>query len=433
MMEGWIGNTDIEIQNTTTISPTTLSPNMTTLSSLVTTISPNITTLFPNVTTIPPDCDTSPAFVGYIAAAVAVLCYGTNFAPVKKFETGDGMFFQWIVCSAILLSGMVLQIVRQSTFYPIVMVGGVLWETGNIMVVPIIKTIGLGLGLCIWGMVNLLSGWATGRFGLFGIDKEVPDDPTMNYVGVAVAVSSAVVFSFVKSTVKAPTDGDQADQEQEADALISSTFGNPNDSLYSTASGQEDLLFNRPAKSINGFGNESRDGTFLDRLSPNMKRFVGILLSVISGLLYGQIFTPSLYVQSDSQTYPSASKNGLDYVFACFCGIYLSSTVYFCIYALIRKNQPRVYPRVIVPGIISGIMWAAATASWFLANRILSEPVAFPIITTLPSVVASILGIFVFKEIRGKRNILILLLGFCMAGSGAVLAGLSKHGNKCHP
>lgn len=406
--------------------------NGTTIFTNVTTISPNVTTLSPNTTTVSPDCDTTPAFVGYIAAAVAVLCYGTNFAPVKKFETGDGMFFQWIVCSAILLSGMVLQLVRHSTFYPIVMVGGVLWETGNIMVVPVIKTIGLGLGLCIWGMVNLLSGWATGRFGLFGITKEVPDNPVMNYVGVGVAVSSAVVFSFVKSTVKAPSDSNTSDQDAESDALISSTFGNPNDSLYSTASGQEDLLFNRPTKSINGIRGESPDDTPLDRLSPSMKRFVGILLSVISGLLYGQIFTPTLYVQSNSQLYPSASKNGLDYVFACFCGIYLSSTVYFCIYALIRKNQPRVYPRVIVPGIISGIMWAAATSSWFVANKILSEPVAFPIITTLPSVVASTLGIFVFKEIRGKRNILILLLGFCMAGSGAVLAGLSKHGKQCH-
>ena len=34
---------------------------------------------------------------------------------------------------------------------------------GNICVVPIVKCIGLGLGLCIWGMLNLLSGWSTGR------------------------------------------------------------------------------------------------------------------------------------------------------------------------------------------------------------------------------------------------------------------------------
>lgn len=31
------------------------------------------------------------------------------------------------------------------------------------MVVPIIKSIGLGLGILIWGSFNLLAGWASGR------------------------------------------------------------------------------------------------------------------------------------------------------------------------------------------------------------------------------------------------------------------------------
>ena len=31
-----------------------------------------------------------PTYQGIIAAAVAVLFFGSNFVPVKKFETGDG-------------------------------------------------------------------------------------------------------------------------------------------------------------------------------------------------------------------------------------------------------------------------------------------------------------------------------------------------------
>lgn len=34
---------------------------------------------------------------------------------------------------------------------------------GNIAVVPIIKTIGLGLGILIWGSFNTLTGWASSR------------------------------------------------------------------------------------------------------------------------------------------------------------------------------------------------------------------------------------------------------------------------------
>ena len=40
------------------------------------------------------------------------------------------MFFQWVVCSAVMCSGIVVQLIRNSKFYPIVILGGVIWETG---------------------------------------------------------------------------------------------------------------------------------------------------------------------------------------------------------------------------------------------------------------------------------------------------------------
>ena len=38
-------------------------------------------------TDVPP---TIPEYLGFIACAVAVLFFGTNFIPVKQFKTGDG-------------------------------------------------------------------------------------------------------------------------------------------------------------------------------------------------------------------------------------------------------------------------------------------------------------------------------------------------------
>jgi len=40
---------------------------------------------------------------------------------------------------------------------------------GNITVVPVLKTIGLGLGVAVWSCISMLWGWATGTFGLFGL------------------------------------------------------------------------------------------------------------------------------------------------------------------------------------------------------------------------------------------------------------------------
>jgi len=73
----------------------------------------------------------------------------------------------------------------------------------------------------------------------------------------------------------------------------------------------------------------------------------------------------------------------MDYVFAHFTGIVVTSTVFLLIYSVAMKNKPRIYPEVILPGFLSGIMWAIADIGWFVANDTLSQPISFPIITSV--------------------------------------------------
>ncbi|XP_062055019.1 transmembrane protein 144-like isoform X4 [Lepus europaeus] len=103
---------------------------------------------------------TDPA-IGYICSSIAILLFGSNFVPLKKCDTGDG----------------------------------------NIAVVPIIKTIGLGLGILIWGSFNALTGWASSRFGWFGMDAEEVPKPLLNYIGAGLSVVSAFIFLFIKSEI----------------------------------------------------------------------------------------------------------------------------------------------------------------------------------------------------------------------------------------
>uniref|UniRef100_A0A4W5KWJ6 Transmembrane protein 144a n=1 Tax=Hucho hucho TaxID=62062 RepID=A0A4W5KWJ6_9TELE len=112
---------------------------------------------------------------GFVSCGVAVLFYGSNFVPVKKIPTGDG----------------------------------------NITVVPIVKTIGLGLGLLIWASFNLLIGWASSRFGWFGIDAEEVSNPTLNYCGAGFCLLSAIIFFFVKSDVHS-----QSSRPEEEEPLL---------------------------------------------------------------------------------------------------------------------------------------------------------------------------------------------------------------------
>ena len=63
----------------------------------------------------------------------------SSFIPV------DGVAFQWVMCISIWCVGLILQMVKERTadqkFYAYAMIGGALWCTGNMCVVPVIKTI----------------------------------------------------------------------------------------------------------------------------------------------------------------------------------------------------------------------------------------------------------------------------------------------------
>ncbi|MBN3295448.1 TM144 protein, partial [Amia calva] len=336
---------------------------------------------------------------GYVSCAVSAVFFGSNFVPVKKFDTGDGMFFQWVLCAAIWLVSLGVNILLQSpTFWPLAMLGGAIWATGNITVVPILKTIGLGLGILIWGSFNLLMGWASSRFGWFGIDPEEVANPVLNYCGAGLCLLSAIIFFFVKSDVQ------RSSSSEETPLLLESR--------------------------INSEGTGSSDDSWVDRLSPQRKRMIGCGLAVVAGLLYGSSFVPVLYIKSRAgrpgSRYTKASRFDLDYVFAQFSGIFLTSTVYFLVYCAAMRNKPKVYPRAILPGFVSGVMWAIANCCWFLANNYLSAAISFPIITAVPGLIAAVWGVLVFREVKGLRNYLVLVLAFLIVVAGSLCAAFSK-------
>ncbi|KAJ8281144.1 hypothetical protein GJAV_G00064060 [Gymnothorax javanicus] len=336
---------------------------------------------------------------GFVSCIISVVLYGSNFVPVKKIDTGDGMFFQWVLCAAIWIVSLVVHLILQCPkFWPLAMVGGVIWATGNITVVPILKTIGLGLGLLIWASFNLLMGWASSRFGWFGMDPEEVAQPVLNYCGAGLCLLSAIIFFFVKSDVQ------RSPSAEEAPLLID----------------------NR----INSDGLVSSDESWIDTLSPRSKRVLGSVLAAGAGVLYGSNFIPVIYIKNhaarNDTRFAGASQFDLDYVFAQFSGSFLTSTVYFIIYCAIMKNKPKVYSRAILPGIASGVMWAIATCCWFVANTYLSAVVSFPIITAGPGLIAAIWGFLVFKEVKGLRNYIILVLGFCIVLTGTILTAFSK-------
>ena len=118
--------------------------------------------------------------LGYPAAFTAILFFGSSFIPAKAYDSGNGVFYQWVMCCAIFICGLCLQMAMGfpvnegggiGGYEAVAMLGGALWCTGNIMAVPVIQRIGMGLGLSIWGVSNMLVGYVAGLFGLMGAPK----------------------------------------------------------------------------------------------------------------------------------------------------------------------------------------------------------------------------------------------------------------------
>lgn len=95
----------------------------------------NHTDLFLNTTTpTNSTANTIPAYVGFISLIVTVVFYGSFLLPVKKIETGDGLFFQMIQCIGIWSVSIVVNWIRNfPKFYALPMVCGLLWSSNKLI------------------------------------------------------------------------------------------------------------------------------------------------------------------------------------------------------------------------------------------------------------------------------------------------------------
>ncbi|CAF1203578.1 unnamed protein product [Adineta steineri] len=218
----------------------------------------------------------SPSFwTGSISVAIAIFFFGSSLVPAAKYRVGDGLSFQFFLCVGVWITGAIVNlIVKNPPFFPLVMIGGMLWATGNILSIYVITINGLGLSMLLWSTTNKFVGKTlyntSGHFGWFGLKPEEVEIPVFNYLGV--------------------------------------------------------------------------------------KRIIDCSLAIVAGTLFGLVFTPSTYIQNHQDKYPGAIKNGLNYIFAMYTGILLTSSVYYGIYLIFKRNRPYICIESILPAFISGIM-----------------------------------------------------------------------------
>uniref|UniRef100_A0A7S2CIC8 Transmembrane protein 144 n=1 Tax=Florenciella parvula TaxID=236787 RepID=A0A7S2CIC8_9STRA len=363
--------------------------------------------------------------VGYIAALIAVLGFGSNFIPAKKVDTGDGLYFQWVMCCGIWLSSVVVQFaLGNPQFEPFAMLGGWLWCSGNVMSLLAINYIGMGLGLLLWGSTNMLLGWASGTFGFFGIEKSDISNVALNYAGVAVAVIALFMYMFVETE---STDKPAED----SGSLNSNLLDDEGDAPYANKSNDLEGGVDANGRSVSTAAKEAGAS----------KKLLGITMALVAGVFFGFNFDPvEMLKRTKSDDGEEAapgwtsntqdhSPDSIDYVFSHFSGIFLTSSVYFIMYLVYHHFQgttPYIKPELTLPAFMSGFGWAIADIAWFVGNDNLSLAVAFPVITSGPGLVGAMWGVFLFGEIKGTANLRKLLFACTTTVIAVTMIALSR-------
>lgn len=142
---------------------------------------------------------------GLAAASAAAVAFGVQYVPVKKHKIFDGTTFQWFMCSGILSVGLISAMITgdiQRGSPLLVMFGGALWALSNFAVLPLVKLLGIGLGFSLYHFVNMVVGYCTGRWGVFGVPplKEVfPHSLYLCDFGCVLILISFVAMLFVET------------------------------------------------------------------------------------------------------------------------------------------------------------------------------------------------------------------------------------------
>jgi len=342
------------------------------------------------------------AIFGYVGAIIASIFFGSNYVPVKKYPTGDGFAYVYIFSGGVMVVGLIAMFINgEAIFVPSGLLGGSLWALGNLCVIPIIQTIGLGLGALIWSGTSLITGFLAGKFGLFGLTIQKVHYEWANWTGIVFIIASLVVFFFIKPHLEKEDDDSERSRLIKKDSINDAEQGGYIEKLDGASTPSEDQQ------------NEQQSKKLIDSLPKQFRVMLGFGLAIFSGILYGVNMVPmKLWVQSQDKT-----PGTLAFVFSHFTGIYLFSTVVFFTYCIV-KRPPQIFPQTILPSFISGAMWGVAQCGLMVATQILGFAVGFPIGSAGPSIVNALWSVLVFREIRGKRDIGLLLVSFILSGIG---------------
>ncbi|KAJ5068548.1 hypothetical protein M0811_02490 [Anaeramoeba ignava] len=318
-----------------------------------------------------------PLWFGWVSVILAILTFGSFAVPLKMKKTKKlkipQMVFQLPISISIFLTGFLVLTYNKWEFTYFGIIGSALWVPANCFALLAFSKIGISIGQSILGSVTITVSFVWGSI----LPGHTPKNQILSIVFVICLVLVVSLFGFIKPN--------QIEEEKKGEIemidFVNEELENPQKKTQKNVS-KKDFI-------------------------------IGILSAIICGLLNGSMMVPLSYVPSES--------NGIIYIVSFGIGTIIVTPIIFFIFYFVgiirNKCNPTKKPflklsdlkikKAMIPGMISGIFWSLGN---FFATYATLSPLGMSqgfSLTQLAVVVASLWGIFVFKEISGKKNLII--------------------------
>ena len=339
------------------------------------------------------------SLINYALTALSVVFYSSSNIPIKRYDCGDGVFFVWLTSVSIFICGFICHCIRSfPTFHLEPAIGGVLMFIGQVLNVTIIQLFGLGISTLVYSIVVVIVGWVLSVVGFLGMEKPFFYEAYLNYIGLAFCIVSIVAFSLIKVN----TSKHKIPQTNTPAEIIERKL-------------TKRLLRLFPILRQNA-----------NILSILILKALGLLLAIAIGLCYGTQFVPTYILLARSNADPSLSSNPLDYIFPQCLGVLVGGTLILAVYCAVKKNNPYVNQRLVLPGFLSGALLGGGTVVWGYSSFKLNPAISYPLVSVGSPALSTLYGICLFREIRGKRNYIILAAGLFLMTVGVTSVGFSR-------
>jgi glucose uptake protein GlcU len=339
--------------------------------------------------------------VGLTCAAAGALFYGVQYLPCKKYNTFDGCVFQWFMACGIMLGGIILEMIGMlwldwpASDPQIIMYGvacGLIWGFANFLVIPLLHLTGLALGFTLYHIVNLVTGYTTSRFGLFGMKQDTGDLPLLRDMGLVVLVISFIALCFVEP------ESDTKELEKKADEITADE------------SGRESPELNKKEKEYFSI--------WID--NTRIRRIVGIILAIFAGILTGLNMMPfDLWANNTDE---GKRMSGLQFVFSQSVGVFLMSSILYWVQSMYATARGKlVHHTPIRPAVIGGILWILGNSASIFALQGLGYAAGYTIGAVCPTLIASCISLFIYKEIRQRKQRIYFAVAFALQLAGVFM------------